>query len=96
MANALVSVQVIPSVPDGEHPYDYVDAAIKVIDDAGVKYEVHALETTMEGELGELLELVQKMSDELVAMGAVSVMSQIKVVYQPSGIAAETLTEKYR
>lgn len=96
MANALVSVQIIPSVPNGEDKYDYVDAAIKVIEEAGIKYEVHPLETTMEGEIDELMSVIQQMNDKLISMGASNIISQIKLFYQPAGITSETLTEKYK
>lgn len=96
MTKSIVSVQIIPTVPQGENVYDYVDAAIKVIDEAGVKYEVHPLETTMEGEFSELLTIVQKMNEVLVAKGSTSIISQIKTLYKPAGITGETLTRKYR
>ena len=96
MSNALVSIQIIPSVPEGESVYEYVDAAIAVIKDAGVKYEVHPLETTMEGNLGDLMDVIQKMNDRMVTLGAGNIISQIKILYQPDGIKLETLTEKYR
>lgn len=96
MANTLISVQIIPAVPHDADAYDYVDAAIKVIEDAGVKYEVHPLETTMEGEMVELLSVIRKMNDRLIDMGASNIISQIKILHQPSGITSETLTEKYK
>lgn len=96
MANALVSVQIIPSVPDGADKYAYVDEAIKVIEEAGVKYEVHPLETTMEGEMTDLMSVIQTMNDKLISMGASNIISQIKLFYQPAGITGETLTEKYK
>lgn len=96
MSNSLVSVQIIPTVPAGEQVYDFVDAAIKVIEDAGVNYEVNALDTTMEGELHELLPIIEEMNDKMVELGATKVISQIKTLYVPEGIEAKTLTEKYR
>lgn len=96
MSNALVSIQIIPSVPNGESVYDYVDAAIAVIEEASVTYEVHPLETTMEGDLPTLMSVVQNMNDKMVEMGADSIISQMKVLFQPEGITLETLTEKYR
>ncbi len=95
MKNTLISVQIIPAVKQ-EDKYDYVDAAIKVIDDAGINYEVHPLETTMEGELQELLQVIQQMNDKLVSMGAESIISQVKIFHNPSGVSSEKLTEKYR
>ncbi len=38
----------------------YVDAAIAVIEESGVKYQVNPLETTMEGDLTKLLAIVEK------------------------------------
>lgn len=96
MKNTIISVQIIPSVPQGEDKYDYVDAAIKVIEEAGVNYEVHPLETSMEGELSELLQVVQNMNEKLVSMGAESIISQVKIFHNPAGASGEKLTEKYR
>lgn len=96
MTNSLVSIQIIPTVPAGEHVYDFVDAAINVIEEAGIKYEVNALDTTMEGNLQDLLPIIEKMNQKMVALGAEKVISQIKTLYIPQGIEANTLTEKYR
>lgn len=96
MANSLVSIQIIPKLENSSESYTYVDEAIAVIQESGVKYQVNPLETTMEGELSELLEIVQAMNEKMVSMGAINVISQVKIVYQPDGIKAETLTEKYR
>src|SRR5690625_1036728 len=96
MANSLVSIQIIPKLENSRESYSYVDAAIAVIEDSGVKYQVNPLETTMEGELSELLAIVQTMNEKMISMGAINTISQVKIVYQPDGIKAETLTEKYR
>jgi uncharacterized protein (TIGR00106 family) len=96
MANALVSIQIIPKPSDGGDVIPYVDEAIRVIDESGVKYEVHPLETTMEGELSHLFSIIEKMNERMMEMGSKNVISQIKVLYQPKGITLETLTEKYR
>ncbi|WP_407272620.1 MTH1187 family thiamine-binding protein [Radiobacillus sp. PE A8.2] len=96
MANSLVSIQIIPKTKNGEDVIPYVDAAIAVIEEAGVKYEVHPLETTMEGELSELLAIVEKMNQKMVEIGSPSIISQIKVLYKPDGASMDKLTEKYR
>ncbi|WP_374721171.1 thiamine-binding protein [Peribacillus tepidiphilus] len=93
MANSLVSVQIIPK---GENVIPLVDEAIKIIHDSGVKYEVHPLETTMEGELSQLLSIIEKMNQRMVELGSPNVITQVKILYQPKGITMETLTEKYR
>lgn len=96
MANALVSIQIIPKLEKGGDTYPLVDAAIKVIADSGVAYEVHPLETTMEGDLSEIMKIIEKMNQKMVELGSSSIISQVKIVYKPDGIAMESLTEKYR
>lgn len=96
MANALVSIQIIPKTANGEDVIPYVDEAISIIHDSGVKYEVHPLETTMEGELSQLFTIIEKMNQRMIEIGSRNVISQIKVLYQPDGITMDTLTEKYR
>lgn len=96
MANALVSIQIIPKPAQGLDVIALVDEAISIIDKAGIRYEVNSLETTMEGELSELLPIITKMNERMVELGSPNVISQIKVLYQPEGITLTTLTEKYR
>ncbi|WP_318509503.1 thiamine-binding protein [Bacillus sp. T3] len=96
MANALVSIQIIPKTANGEDVIPYVDEAISIIHESGVKYEVHPLETTMEGELSLLFTIIEKMNQRMIEIGSRNVISQIKVLYQPEGITMDTLTEKYR
>ncbi|WJY27627.1 MULTISPECIES: thiamine-binding protein [Sporosarcina] len=95
MANALVSIQIIPKTPNGEDVIPYVDAAIEVIDSSGVPYRVAPLETTMEGELTELLGIIEKMNTRMTELGAVSVISQVKIYMNPEGASMGRLTEKY-
>lgn len=96
MAQALVSIQILPKTKDGEDVIPYVDEAIRVIDEAGVKYEVHPLETTMEGELEQLFQIITKMNERMIQLGSKNVISQVKILFQPSGITMDQLTEKYR
>lgn len=96
MANALVSIQIIPKTKNGEDTIPYIDEAIKVIAESGVKYQVNPLETTMEGDLTELLMIVEKMNKKMIELNCPSVISQIKVFYNPDGASMDQLTEKYR
>lgn len=96
MANALVSIQILPRTPNGESVIPFVDRAIEIIKAAGVPYRVAPLETTMEGDLGKLFGVVQEMNDAMAEMGCPSVISQIKVYYVPEGTASmDVLLEKY-
>lgn len=93
MANSLVSIQIIPK---GTDVISMVDEAIKIIDESGVKYEVHPLETTMEGELSQIFTVIEKMNERMIELGSPNVISQVKILFQPKGITMDTLTEKYR
>lgn len=95
MANVNVSLQVLPRVPD-EYIYDVVDKVIELIQKSGVKYEVGPMETTMEGELDLLLEIVKKAQELCIEEGATRVMSIIKIDYKPEGVTIDEKVGKYR
>jgi len=96
MTNALVSIQIIPKTPNGEDVIPYVDAAIAIIKESGVPFQVSPLETTMEGNLQDLLGIVQKMNERMIELGSLSIISQVKIFYKPEGASMDKLTEKYR
>lgn len=96
MASTLISIQIIPKSKNGEDVIPYVDEAIKIIAESGVKYEVHPLETTMEGELEELFRIIARMNERMIAMGSKNVISQVKILFQPDGITMDDLTDKYK
>ena len=96
MANSLVSIQIIPKTKDGEDSIPYVDEAIKIIIESGLKYEVHPLETTIEGDLNSIFQLITVMNEKMIEIGSSNCITQVKILYQPSGIKMEDLTGKYR
>jgi len=95
MAHVNVSLQVLPRVPD-ECIYPVVDEVIKMIKESGVKYEVGPMETTMEGELDVLLEIVKKAQEVCIKEGATRVMSMVKIDYKPEGVTMNEKIGKYR
>ena len=90
-----VSLQVIPRVPD-EKIYDVVDQVISYIDSCKVKYVVGPMETTMEGELDNLLEIVKKAQEICVSEGATRVLSVVKIDYKPDGVTIDEKIAKYQ
>ena len=95
MANINLSLQIIPVVPE-EQVYDVVDKVIAYIAQTGVKYEVGAMETTMEGELSQLLEVVKKAQDICLEEGASRVLSVVKIDYKPQGVTMDEKIYQYR
>lgn len=95
MAVVNVSLQVLPVVSE-EDIYPVVDRVIEYIDKAGVKYEVGPMETTMEGELDELLDIVKAAQHICVENGASRVVSIVKIDYKPEGVTMNEKIGKYR
>lgn len=95
MARVNVSLQVIPNVPE-EQIYPVVDKVIEMIAKSGVKYEVGPMETTMEGELDELLEIVKKAQKICTEEGAKRVVSVVKIDYKEEGVTMDEKISKYR
>ncbi|GAB4442349.1 MAG: thiamine-binding protein [Anaerolineae bacterium] len=88
-----VSVQVLPLHPQ---PYPIVDRAIAAIAASGVKYEVGPLETTMEGDLDELLEVAKAAHRACFEGGAEKVVTLIKIADAVDGTTIEEKVSKYR
>ena len=95
MAKVNVSLQVIPNVEE-ERIYPVVDKVIEFIAKSGVKYEVGPMETTMEGELDVLMEIVKRAQEICVEEGARRVCSMVKIDYKPEGVTIDEKVGKYR
>ncbi len=74
----MVAFQVIPRVKEGNN-FEVVDKAIEVVKAADVPFQVGAMETTMKGELNQLLDIVKKAEQACYDTGAVEVITNIKI-----------------
>ena len=54
---ASVSFQILPKTPNDKKALKTIDAVIAFVRQTGVSYEVGPMETTMEGDLGTLLNI---------------------------------------
>ena len=95
MAAVNLSLQIIPLVSQ-DKAYDVVDRVIEYIGSRGVKYLVGPMETTMEGELEELLDIVKKAQEICTGHGAERVLSVVKIDYRPEGVTMDEKINKYR
>lgn len=89
-----VSLQVVPAVPE-ERIYPVVDKVIEYIASTGVKYVVGPMETTMEGDLDILLDIVKKAQQICVEEGASRVISVVKIDYKSEGVTIDEKIKKY-
>lgn len=90
-----VSLQIIPLVDENE-VYSVVDRVIELIAASGVKFTVGPMETTMEGNLEELLEIVKKAQSVCISAGADRVLSLVKIDYSTRGVTINEKMEKYQ
>jgi uncharacterized protein (TIGR00106 family) len=95
MSVSNLSLQVLPVVEEARI-YDVVDKVIDYIKSSGVKYTVGPMETTMEGELDVLLDIVKNANNICVQEGAARVVSVVKIDYRPGGVTIDEKVSKYR
>ena len=89
-----LELQVIPG--GVEDVYAVVDNVIAMIKESGVKYVVGPMGTTMEGELPQLLKLVEAAQELCVNSGASRILSVVKIDYKPEGSTIDEKIAKYR
>ncbi len=90
-----VSLQVLPNVSEKDL-YPVVDKVIDLVRESGVKYVVGPMETTMEGELRLLLEIVEKAQEICLRNGATRIVSVVKIDYKAGGVTIDEKIQKYR
>lgn len=73
-----LAFQIIPRMKNGNN-YELVDKAIEVVKNANVPYQVSAMETTMRGDLDQLLEIVKAAQQSCIDGGALEVITNIKI-----------------
>ncbi|MBU7455282.1 thiamine-binding protein [Leuconostoc fallax] len=98
MANAAMAIQVLPQTTNTTELLQIVDAAIAEIDSTGLSYEVGAFETTVEGDLEELVMLIPAIQKACVAAGAQMISNYIKLSYAPQNhiLTTDEKLKKYR
>lgn len=79
--------------------YAHIDAAIAVLRGSGLRHEVGALGTTVEGEPEELWPLLRRVHEACLAAGADSVVSVVKLAQTAPGgppVGMDALTAAHR
>jgi uncharacterized protein (TIGR00106 family) len=77
---ALADVTIIPLGTGTPSVSKYVAGTIKALQRGkGTKYEITAMGTTIEGDLGEILTVIRQMHEETFAQGVARVVTVIKI-----------------
>ena len=91
----IAEIQVAPSPPGtADDPHAHVEAAIGVIQASGLRYEVGALGTTLEGDDDQVWATLRAAHEAMVAAGAIGGISHLKVA--TVNRTMDSLTAKFR
>lgn len=85
---------VTPVTGDDLRPY--VDAAIEEVRKSGLKYEVDAMATTIEGEFDEVIEVVKRAHNAVKSKGADRVLTELRIDDRRTGVTISQEVEGYR
>jgi uncharacterized protein (TIGR00106 family) len=89
------SLQIVPVVND-KHPYEWVDEAIEVIKNSGVKYEVGPFATVLEGTYDEVMELINEINDYILSRNCAEWISNIQIQIRSNrDITGDEKTKKF-
>ena len=91
-----VSIQIIPIVLD-KHPYEWVDEAIAIIQQSGIKYEVGAFATTLEGTYPDVMKVINEVNEYLLDKGCAEWITNIQLQIRNNGnITGDEKTLKFK
>lgn len=76
---AMMEISVVPIGTASPSLSHYVAGVIRVLEEAGLEYELGAMGTVVVGEVDELLAVARKMHEQPFAMGALRVATTIKI-----------------
>ena len=91
----IAEIQVAPSPPGtAEDPHAHVEAAIAVLAASGLRYEVGALGTTIEGDDDAVWATLRAAHEAMLAAGATAGISHLKIA--SVNRTMDSLTAKFR
>jgi uncharacterized protein YqgV (UPF0045/DUF77 family) len=90
------SLQIVPLAQD-RHPYAWVDEAISIIQASGIKHEVGAFQTVLEGTYDAVMQVIHDVQVHLYEQGCAEWITQVQLQIRAAGdITAEEKTSKYQ
>jgi uncharacterized protein YqgV (UPF0045/DUF77 family) len=97
MHNYLInaSIQIIPITQD-KHPYEWVDEAIALIQQSGIKFEVGPFATVLEGTYSEVTAVIHQVNDYLQQKNCAEWITNVQLQVRSQGdITAGEKTAKF-
>ncbi|OQP43156.1 hypothetical protein A4H97_13560 [Niastella yeongjuensis] len=89
------SIQIVPIVLD-KHPYLWVDDAIAIIQQSGIKHEVTPFATVLEGTYEEVMRVIHQVNEFLYEKGCSEWIANLQIQIRSEGdITGNEKTEKF-
>ncbi|WP_088104511.1 thiamine-binding protein [Halalkalibacter urbisdiaboli] len=85
MATVTAGFQVLPNGKDMD-TNGVIPKIIDIVKQSGLNYEVGPMETVVEGEIDDVLELIKRTQQVGIETGASEVITNMKLHYRPKGI----------
>jgi uncharacterized protein (TIGR00106 family) len=76
---AVAEISVVPVGTGTASISDYVAGAVKIVKESGLKFELSSMGTSLEGDVGSILEVVKKMHDSCFERGAIRVLTSLTI-----------------
>lgn len=90
------SIQLVPIVQD-RHPYDWVDEAIAIIQQSGIKHEVGAFATVVEGTYDEVMNVIHRVNGHFIQRGCAEWITAVQIQIRSKGdITGSEKTDKFQ
>ena len=90
------SIQILPIVQD-RHPYEWVDEAIAVIQQSGIKYDVGPFATVVEGKYDEVMKVINDVNEYLYAKHCNECIAGVQIQIRSNGdITGDEKTDKFK
>ena len=94
MASVLAEFSITPMVEGDMRPF--IDAALEQLDNAGVRYEVGPVGTTVEGEIDHVLLAIKNAHEAVMEQGVSRVVTEIRIDEKKGGLTMEEELSGYR
>ena len=90
------SIQIVPIVQD-KHPYEWVDEAIAVIQQSGIKHEVGPFATVLEGTYDDVMKVINDVNEYLYSKHCNEWISSVQIQIRSNGdITGDEKNEKFK
>jgi uncharacterized protein (TIGR00106 family) len=89
-------ITIVPRASTGQNLSDLVALAIGVIQGSGLRYEVGAMSTTVEGDFDEVFELFKRVHRAVADAGVDRVLTTIRLDEKKGGVTIDHKVKRFR